>query len=68
MGALITQQLAVDFPHLVRVGISMGGGARSNGWIRFYQQAEIDYRIPGGALDGEMAVATTPHPSIRLAF
>jgi pimeloyl-ACP methyl ester carboxylesterase len=57
MGALIVQQLAVDHPHLVRVGIAMGGGARSHGWIRYYMQAEIDYRDAGGALDGEMAVA-----------
>jgi len=57
MGALITQQLAVDFPDLVRVGISMGGGARSHGWLRYYMQAEIDYRLSGGELDGEMAVA-----------
>ena len=57
MGALITQQLALDFPQLVRVGVSMGGGARSHGWIRYYQQAEIDYRVAGGALDGDMAVA-----------
>ena len=57
MGAGIVLQLALDAPELVRVGVAMGTGARSHGWLRYYMQAEIDYRRAGGSLEGEMAVA-----------
>ena len=57
MGALIVEQMAVDFPHLVRVGIPMGTAARSHGWIYDYMRAEIDYRMRGGSLSGMMAVS-----------
>ena len=57
MGAAIVLQLALDAPELVRTGIAMGIGPRSHGWLRYYMQAEIDYRVAGGSLEGEMAVA-----------
>jgi pimeloyl-ACP methyl ester carboxylesterase len=57
MGALITQQLAIDRPDLVRCAIAMGTGASSTGWGWDYQKAEIDFRAQGGRLDGMMGVA-----------
>ena len=57
MGALIVQQVALDYPELARVAIPMGtgGGGRSAfpaGWM----QAEIVFRRNGGHLSGPMAV------------
>ena len=57
MGSLIVQQVALDYPDLVRVAIPMGtgGGGRSvfpGGWMR----AEIDFRRNGGQLAGPMAL------------
>lgn len=57
MGALVTQQLALDRPDLVRCAIAMGTGARSVGWGWDYQAAEIEFRRAGGRLDGMMGVA-----------
>jgi thioesterase CepJ len=56
MGALVTQQLALDRPDLVRLAIPMGTAAKSTGWIHDYMRAEIDYRKQGGSLQGLMAV------------
>ena len=55
-GAGIVQQVALDFPDLVRCAIAMGTGARSVGWTWDYQMAEIEWRRAGGRLDGMMAV------------
>jgi len=55
-GAGIVQQVALDFPELLRCAIAMGTGARSLGWTWDYQMAEIEYRKAGGRLDGMMAV------------
>ena len=55
-GSAIVQQVAIDFPHLVRVAIVMGTGAWSTGWGWDFQQAEIDFRKAGGRLDGLMGV------------
>ena len=56
-GAGIVQQVALDFPELLRCAIAMGTGARSVGWTWDYQMAEIEFRKAGGRLDGMMAVA-----------
>ena len=55
-GAGIVQQVALDFPELLRCAIAMGTGAVSVGWTWDYQMAEIEYRKAGGRLDGMMAV------------
>lgn len=47
MGALITQQVAIDFPHLVRLAIPMGTAAKITGYTRDWMQAEIDARRNG---------------------
>ncbi|MBT5432709.1 MAG: alpha/beta fold hydrolase [Rhodospirillaceae bacterium] len=44
MGALITQQVAIDYPHLVRLAIPMGTAAQITGFTRDWMQAEIDAR------------------------
>ena len=56
LGGAIVQQIAIDFPQLLRCVVTMGTGARSIGWGWDYQKAEIDYRRAGGSLDGMMAV------------
>lgn len=50
MGALITQQVAIDYPHLVRLAIPMGTAAYIDGFTRDWMQAEIDLRKDGVAL------------------
>jgi pimeloyl-ACP methyl ester carboxylesterase len=55
-GAGIVQQVALDYPDLLRCAIPMGTGARSVGWTWDYQMAEIEFRRAGGRLDGMMAV------------
>ncbi|HEY5167776.1 MAG TPA: alpha/beta hydrolase [Thermoleophilia bacterium] len=55
-GAGIVQQVALDYPDLLRCAIAMGTGARSVGWTWDYQMAEIEWRRAGGRLDGMMAV------------
>jgi 3-oxoadipate enol-lactonase len=47
MGALITQQIAIDYPELVRVAIPMGTAAYIDGFTRDWMQAEIDLRKDG---------------------
>ena len=57
MGSLIVQQVAIDYPELVRVAIPMGtGGGGRGGFPSAWMRAEIDYRRAGGALSGPMAV------------
>ena len=55
-GGGIVQQVALDYPDLLRCVISIGTGARSVGWTWDYQMAEIEWRRAGGRLDGMMAV------------
>lgn len=50
MGALITQQVAIDYPHLVRLAIPMGTAAYIDGYTRDWMQAEIDLRKDGVTL------------------
>jgi len=47
MGALITQQIAIDYPHLVRLAVPMGTAAYIDGFTRDWMQAEIDLRKDG---------------------
>ena len=56
MGGLIVQQLALDRPDLLRVGIPMGSGAHAVGWSWDYMRAEVEFRESGGRLDGMMDV------------
>jgi pimeloyl-ACP methyl ester carboxylesterase len=56
MGALITTQLALDRPDLVRLAIAMGTIGKSTGWVHDYMRAEIAYRQEGGSLGGLMAI------------
>ncbi len=57
MGALITQQVAIDYPDLLRCAVAMGTGARATGYFRDWMVAEVEYRRQGGHLRGDMAVA-----------
>ena len=50
MGGLITQQVAIDFPQLVRLAIPMGTAAYIDGFTRDWMQAEIDLRKDGVVL------------------
>jgi len=56
LGGAIVQQVAIDYPDLLRCVVTMGTGARSVGWGWDYQKAEIDWRKAGNRLDGMMAV------------
>lgn len=57
MGSLIAQQVAIEFPELVRSAVVMGTGAvNRTGWCWDYQAAEIAFREAGGRLDGMMGV------------
>jgi len=44
MGSLIAQQLSFTHPELVRCAVLMGTCARKTGFIRDWEQAEIDFR------------------------
>ena len=57
MGALIAVQLAHDRPDLVRCAIAMGTCVRKSGFIREWEQAEIDLRSTYGALPPDFATA-----------
>jgi pimeloyl-ACP methyl ester carboxylesterase len=57
LGSAIVQEIAIDYPHLVRSAVVMGSGAWSTGWGWDYQAAEIEFRRHGGNLDGMMGVA-----------
>lgn len=47
LGGLVTQQVAIDFPHKVRLAIPMGTAAYIDGFTRDWMQAEIDLRKQG---------------------
>jgi len=56
LGGAIVQQVAIDYPELVRCAIPMGTGAWSVEWGWDYQMAEVEFRRAGGRLDGMMAL------------
>ena len=65
MGALITQQVAIDFPHLVRLAIPMGTAAHVVGFTRDWMEAEIrlrkeGYQLPGYFLGPHFAAFSLP--------
>lgn len=57
MGSLTAVQLAHDRPDLVRAAVVMGTCVKKTGFIREWEQAEIDLRMNGGELPPEFATA-----------
>lgn len=57
MGSLIAVQIAHDRPELVRAAIDTGTCVRKTGFIREWEQAEIDFRREGGTLPPAFATA-----------
>ncbi len=57
MGSLITQQVALDRPDLVRCAVAMGTAARATGYLKDWMAAEIAFRRAGGRITGDMAIA-----------
>lgn len=57
MGSLIAQEVAFTRPDLVRVAAVMGTCVRKTGFIREWEQAEIDFRRAGGTLSPGFALA-----------
>lgn len=57
MGSLIAVQLAHDRPDLVRAAVVMGTCVRKTGFIREWEQAEIDLASSGQVLPAEFATA-----------
>ena len=57
MGSLIAQEVAFTRPDLVRVAVVMGTCVRKTGFIREWEQAEIDFRRAGGRLTPGFALA-----------
>ena len=55
MGSLVTLQLALDFPELVRCAVAMGTAARPTGFCRDWMIAEVEFRRAGGRLSPEFA-------------
>ena len=55
MGGLITLQMAVSHPELLRFGIAMGAASHCTGFSRSWMEAEIDFRKKGGTLTPEFA-------------
>ena len=56
LGGAIVQQVAIDYPELVRCAIPMGTGAWSTEWGWDYQMAEVEFHRAGGRLEGMMAL------------
>jgi len=59
MGALITQQVAIDYPNLLRCAVPMGtatGGGEGANYFNDWMVAEVEYRRGGDHLRGDMAV------------
>ena len=57
MGSLIAQQVALDYPQLVRCAVAMGTGARAIGYFREWMEAEVAFRRAGGSITGDLAVS-----------
>lgn len=55
MGSLVTLQLAVDHPELVRCAIPMGTMARPTGFCRDWMVSEVEFRNAGGRLSPAFA-------------
>ena len=62
MGALITQQVAIDYPELVKLAIPMGTTAKAIGYCRDFMVADVEFRRAGGRLSP--ALATTYYAAL----
>ena len=56
MGSLITQEVCLSYPELVRVGIAMGTAAEAPGFPGEWMRAEVEFRRQGGSLPEDFAV------------
>jgi pimeloyl-ACP methyl ester carboxylesterase len=56
LGALITQELALSHPELVRVAIPMGTIARKTGFAEEWERAEIDMASKGITMPSDFSV------------
>lgn len=56
LGALITQEVALSHPELLRLAIPMGTIARKTGFAREWEEAEIAFAGAGGAMPADLAV------------
>ncbi len=56
LGALITQEVALSYPHLVRIAIPMGTIARKTGFATEWERAEIDLAANGVKLPADFSV------------
>jgi pimeloyl-ACP methyl ester carboxylesterase len=55
MGSLIAQQVSLDRPDLVRCAVLMGTYARATGYVREWEEAEVEFRRRGGSLSRPFA-------------
>jgi 3-oxoadipate enol-lactonase len=55
MGSLIAQQISLDRPDLVRAAVLMGTYARATGYVREWEEAEVEFRRQGGSLSRRFA-------------
>ena len=55
MGGLITQQIAIDYPELVRAAIPMGTTAKPTGYCRDFMVADVEFRKAGGRMSPALA-------------
>lgn len=56
MGSLVTLQMAIDHPELVRGAIAMGTAAKATGFCRDWMISEVEFRRAGGSLTPEFAI------------
>jgi pimeloyl-ACP methyl ester carboxylesterase len=56
MGSMITQEVAINWPHLVKVAIPMGTEAYASGFSREWMESEIRYRREHGNLPPDFAM------------
>ena len=66
LGALITQEVAISYPELLRLAIPMGTIARKSGFTEEWEKAEIDMASDGIALPSDFSVihyATLSYPA-----
>lgn len=56
LGALITQEMCLSYPHLVRLGIPMGTMARKSGYALEWEAAEIAMAAKGVSLPNDFSI------------
>lgn len=56
MGALVVQELAMSYPHLIRLAIPMGTIAAKTGFAWEWEESEILFAERGGSLPPDLAV------------